>query len=333
MTEISYFWDNPGTGDSPGGGYGHDELIDVFAMLWGSTANLGVVEAWLNELEVTDGGVDTATVLTGAALVDGFFYESDANVDVDVNAFRSGTCHIVVEADWAAQTVRLAAVAALTQTDGVLYDIPLEEVSVDAVGNITLDTDEREFCSFPTVLLPDSISDSKFDTDAVTTDKLVDRSGHRIIAAGKLEPDGTNPADWHYYSASYTHYDSWLLGPGAVEAVWFTIRMPEDMVGTDVDLYVWNAATLMGAAGDVRWEYNGQHAAASAALAGVNGALDVTVTGRDGSDWYRDKIADLVLSAGELVHMQISRNGAHGNDTYTEDVYLLAIELAYSADS
>jgi len=103
MAEISYLWDNPGTGDSPGGGYGNASLNQViFRMLVNGTGNRGVFDGWLNELEVTDGGGLNAVVDTGAAMCYGVWYENDAAVNVAIG--NNTTEWVIVRASWAAQS-------------------------------------------------------------------------------------------------------------------------------------------------------------------------------------------------------------------------------------
>lgn len=197
MAETSYLWNNPGTGDSPALGYGNDSLCQViFRMLFNGTGDQGVLLGWLNELEVTDGGVDTATVDTGGAFCYGVWYETDAAVDVDINAYRGGNCLIVVRASWAAQTSRIVAraVGALTQTAGVTYEIPLANVAINGAGAITLITDTRDFCEFSTQMQEGAaVADSILD-DAVTTAKLIDQTRWISRGLGEFHVDGTNPA-------------------------------------------------------------------------------------------------------------------------------------------
>jgi hypothetical protein len=81
-------------------------------------------------------------------------YENTASVDFAVVSPVGDTRidRIVVRADWAAQTVRLAVLTgdeggsapALTQDAGTTWEIPLAQASVTTAGAITL-TDEREY--------------------------------------------------------------------------------------------------------------------------------------------------------------------------------------------
>ena len=190
MAEESYFWDGT-IGDASLAPYDDGELMGVFfRALLNGTGDQGVLRGWLNELEVTDGGVDTATVLTGGAVIYGYWYETDANVNVNINAYRGGNCLIVVRVSWAAQTARIVAraVGALTQTPGVTYEIPLANVAIDGAGAITLITDTRDYCEFTTLLPDGAIESDAIQTSAVTTAKLIDQDRFISRAGGQFEP-------------------------------------------------------------------------------------------------------------------------------------------------
>jgi len=241
MAETSYLWDNPGTGDSPALGYGNDTLNQViFRMLFNGTGDQGVLLGWRNDLEVTDGGVDTATVLTGGALLYGVWYETNANVDVDINAYRGGNCLIIVRASWATQTARIVAraVGALTQTAGVTYEIPLANVAIDGAGAITLITDTRDYCTFSTEVWPLGIATNVIVDDAATIAKMIDQDRWLDRGAGALAPDGTNPAAWTIVNASPAR-NVWVFVNGVTDAVWVTLRVPTDITSANIDMDVW----------------------------------------------------------------------------------------------
>jgi len=120
----------------------------------GITTNLGgVFRDELDELAVT-GAASPISVASGRALCYGSWFESD-----DVEAFTleapvgsSRIDRVVIEKDWATKTTRLVVVEgtpgegtpALTQTLGVLWQIPLYLVTITTDGIISLE-DERDF--------------------------------------------------------------------------------------------------------------------------------------------------------------------------------------------
>jgi len=336
MAETSYLWDNPGTGDSPALGYSQTEFMEeMFRILWNGTGNRGVLRGWLNELEVTDGGVDTARVLTGGATVYGFAYESDANVDVNINAYRGGNCLIIVRASWAAQTARIVAraVGALTQTAGVTWEIPLANVAIDGAGAITLITDTREYCEFTTDLQDGVVESDHIYADAVTTAKLENQTRWLFRGAGTLEPDATNPAAWYANTTRMPYHPVWQFDATALESVWLTLRIPADYDSGTATVYLWNMLEQSTGTADVLWGWNSWDAQASAVLVNQAGTLAIDQTGRLWNEMYRDTLTTLNVAAGDIFHIEIYRDGAAGGDTEPHDSYLHMVEIAYTADS
>jgi len=81
MTERSGFWDGA-IGD--GGPYAMADMHDwFFRMLLNGTGDRGVLKWWLNALEVS-GSASPVTIATGAAIIYGLFYESDAATTVSI---------------------------------------------------------------------------------------------------------------------------------------------------------------------------------------------------------------------------------------------------------
>lgn len=118
----------------------------------------GYIEGYLNELAVSNPAGNTIRVASGAALVDGKFYDNDNNVDnaIATPAALTRIDRVVLRKSWAAQTVRVViltgveggGVPALTQVDGTTWEIPLAQVSITTVPVITI-TDERVVCRTP----------------------------------------------------------------------------------------------------------------------------------------------------------------------------------------
>ena len=335
MAETSYLWDNPGDGDSPALGYGNSLLCQViWRMIFNGTGDQGVLRLWENELEVTDGGVDTATVDTGAAFTYGVWYENTSAINININAYRGGNCLIVARAVWATQTVRVVAraVGALTQTPGVTYEIPLANVAIDGAGAITLITDTRDYCEFSTILPDGAIDSDALQADAVTTAKLIDQDRWITRGAGQFEADATNPAAWEKPSATF-RTDVWNFTTGADEYIWCTFRVPTDISSANMQVYLYDAAVT--GTGDVRWTYNLFQAAAGGVLANASGALVVSYSTATPTYWSPNYTLFITraVTAGDIIHVRIGRNGLHAADTLAHDAALYLLRVNYTADS
>lgn len=151
--ENSWYWPGTTVGDATDAPYDDDEFSDIWRKLFLRDRTLqGIIDSYENELVVTNPAGNTIRVATGAALADGKFYETDANVDnvIATPAALTRIDRVVLRKSWAAQTVRVViltgieggAVPALTQNDGVTWEIPLAQVSITVVPAITI-TDER----------------------------------------------------------------------------------------------------------------------------------------------------------------------------------------------
>lgn len=154
MTERSLLWQS-GAGD--GGPY-TDEQMRLYANVLGLAIgdNIGVVPGQQNELIVTSVANNNITVDTGRAIADGVVYENDASLVISTASPLVGTTgrRVVLQKDWATREVRIAiisspdgtaALPALTQTDGVTWEIPLASFTITTGGAIGALTDEREF--------------------------------------------------------------------------------------------------------------------------------------------------------------------------------------------
>ena len=156
MGELSLPWAGIVTGDA--GPYSDDDWSDTWRVLFQTDrTDQGIIYAYLNELAVT-GATSPVAVDTGAALVDGKYYENDASLNVTIPSPVGATRidRIVLRKSWSAQTVRITRIAgaeggaapALVQVDGTTWDVPLYQVSIAVGGAITL-TDERVNCGTP----------------------------------------------------------------------------------------------------------------------------------------------------------------------------------------
>lgn len=152
MTQTSLPWANNGIGD--GQPYDDDEWSDWQRKLFTHDRTLqGVVPGYANDLAVSNPAGNTIRVATGAALVDGKFYETDANVDNTITTPGAGSNYyrFVLQKDWALQTVRVAVLGpdaasppVVTQTDGTLWEISLATVQITSGAVVTV-TDTRRY--------------------------------------------------------------------------------------------------------------------------------------------------------------------------------------------
>ena len=336
MAETSYLWDNPNTGDSPALGYGNALLNQViFRMMFNGTGNQGVLLNWLNDLEVTDGGGLNATVDTGGAFSYGVWFENDAAVNVAIG--NNTTEWVVVRASWAAQTARLTAIApgAFTQNPGVTYDVPVAQVTTVA-GAITLIVDVRDYCEFSTEPWPFVVDSDAIQADAATIAKVIDQDRWLDLGHGCMEADVANAATWASHIITHPYADGWDFDPAALTAIWVAFLVPADFTGANATIVLRNTAPVPGGAADVRWLYNAEVAAASAVFANQAGnALQTLTYNVDAWNWPYSAftLCTLAVTAGDLVLLRISRDGAHGGDTFVNTVTLMQVCVNYTADS
>jgi hypothetical protein len=159
MTERSSYWADVNIGDGSISPYDDDEFSDIWRILFQrDRTTQGYIDEYLNELAVSNPSGNTIRVTTGAALVDGKFYTNDSTVDnvIATPAVSTRFDRVVLRKSWAAQTVRVAiltgieggGVPALTQNDGVTWEIPLATVQITTAPVITI-TDERQQARSP----------------------------------------------------------------------------------------------------------------------------------------------------------------------------------------
>lgn len=167
MTEKSLFWYTDGfTGDIGDGAapYTQEEFrLFNHSAIAHFQANVGVFPNTANGLSVS--GIASPLALnTGRAIVYGFPYWNDASLNLAVTTPSVGDTggRVVLRATYSTQQVRAAvilsndgtaALPALTQSDGAIWEIPLYSFVIDTSGDIYTDsgkttpgvTDEREF--------------------------------------------------------------------------------------------------------------------------------------------------------------------------------------------
>ena len=177
MVEESFYWDDGSVGDGSLSPYDNDEFSDLWRVLFlRDRTTQGVIESYENGLVVSNPSGNNIRVATGAALVDGKFYETDANVDnaIATPAVSTRIDRVVLRKSWAAQTVRVfiitgvegAGVPAITQTDGVTWDVPLAQVSITTGAAITI-TSEIAFARTP---LTEEFTGAMSEIETITAD-------------------------------------------------------------------------------------------------------------------------------------------------------------------
>lgn len=341
MSEDSYLWDNPGTGDSPALGYGHAELMEeMFRQFFNGTGNRGVLKGWLNELaDMTNVGVDAdPTIDSGGAISYGFAYENTA--PVTIVGCPNGVTDIVVRCDWATQTLRLTNVAPpgiQNPPPGLppnFYDIPILQITKVA-GVVTGTTDIREYCLFSTIPHDVAVESDHIQGDAVTPAKLENQTRWVTRGAGQFEPDAAGaPAvpTWVSHLAMMPYRDGWDFGAANLESFWCTLRVPADWSAGNITVYL-RRCWRDNVGGDVVWGYNAWIGAAGGALVNAPGGLTETLAA--GNVWSyapRATLGNLAVNAGDIIHMEIYRNGAAGGDTFPSAVTLMTVEFEYTAD-
>lgn len=339
MTERSRFWDGEILGDC--GPYTQTHLHDqFFRSVLNGTGDRGPVKNWRNELEVT-GTSSPVSVNTGGGVVYGMLFDMDAATTVSIPTPSSGTSRydvVVAQRDWGNQVVRIArhagtaavspAVPTLTQSAGTFWEIPLGTVLVDDAGTITV-TDAREFCEFGTTWPADIVTVGMFEQGAITAAKIPDRTRDDTKGSGQLEEDSNNPCTW----AAGPSWDYFTFTNGVTNAVWVYFLGSYDIVGASVDFYIWGGPTAV-AAGNVKWDYNIYYGTDGGALTNATGSGLVAQGGRAVGTIYRDQLAAAIpVGAGQIVALQITRDGGDGTDTYGSPVWAIAIEASYTADA
>lgn len=148
MTQRSFPWQGTTVGDA--GAYSSDTYSHVYEqLLHANRPNAGPIIDSLPgsvrglRVQATGPASTNVDVVAGAAMVDGTYYESDATVTLAVSANVSGNTRIdtvVLRKDWVTQTIRIALLVgtpagtptppALTQSAGVLWEIPLADLTL-----------------------------------------------------------------------------------------------------------------------------------------------------------------------------------------------------------
>lgn len=158
MAQLSGYWTTGGTTGHQQASYSQIHLADANEIIAGCGFHEGVAKGYKNSFLSTVSGLNTISVGTGGAVVDGHWYYNDAALSVNIpSAVGTGNTRIdriVIRCTWAsfkAEITRLPGTdaasptpPALKQSHGDVYDIPLYQAKVTTSGAVTL-TDERKF--------------------------------------------------------------------------------------------------------------------------------------------------------------------------------------------
>lgn len=352
MAQKSMFWTTGGAGDGAAE-YTQAEVIRwMRQMMIGDNTDEGVHKNYENELAVTDHGDGTVDIASGAAVAYGFPYWNTATVNLNIPTPVAATRidRVVLQAGWVAQTVRIARVAgleggaapALTQNDGVTWEISLAQVSKTVGGVITI-TDEREFLHANievegAMLDPDIVDDSTIEINAnvvrvkaggITTAQIANRTRKFFVPAvvGYNVTDGTPIAISMLYTSVLPGIvladNKSCLGIGQ-----FTV--PQDFASglTVKALVVATASGNVYGAEDYDYGANGEIYTTHAGT-GAFAAEAVTLN-------FFHVVASLALAAaavGDFVRIAYVRDATNILDTIGNIVMVLGWEISYTADS
>ena len=340
MTELSSPWADNAVGD--GQSYSDDEWSDIWRKLFMTDrTDEGVLADYSSELAVTNPSGVTIRTAAGAALVDGKFYENDANVDNTVTAPGSGSNYyrIVLRKDWTAQTVRIemlgpnvTAPDAVTQTDGTTWEISLATVQITS-GSVVTVTDTRVFVNTSLINPDDSTLEIsatgvlQVKASGITTDEIANGSVTRLITPF----GGVNTTD----SIALLPGLSWprkgldMIDNKVCEIVgaW---KLPEDYVsGLTIQGIVYPNATgnaymkldvCAGADGEDLFTHTGTDAISAIAVTAsqLNVIMSVDMSAS--------------VSAGDYLAFNMQRDGTDVLDTVGNSVYGFGFLLTYTSN-
>lgn len=207
MSEISIPWGGITLGDA--GPYSADDWQGMYwALLLRDRTTQGYVRDYLNGLAPTaaGGAASPVTVETGAGINDGSFYHNSVAVEVVIPTPVGDTRidRIVLRKSWAAQTIRITrivgveggAAPAITQTDGVTWDVPICQAQITVGGVVTV-TDERSIAIAGLAhKMLDEDNMASDDEDSVASQQSIKAyvdsqvAGVTQVATGTLTGDG-----------------------------------------------------------------------------------------------------------------------------------------------
>lgn len=241
MTETSRPWNGTVTGDA--GPYSDTDWQALYQAIIGWGANRANSGVFLSSgtppddgLKVTESTPNAASVdvRIGSALIQGIVYLNDSNKTLAIAANGSGNARIdtvVLQADYALQTVRLAVLTgtpaaspsapSLTQSAGVLWEIPLANIAV-ASGFTTISnsniTQRQEWVNAPPGVYLDNVLNNSGltleDGDVVVWDVGTDRA----VTTTTTEDYVLTAGVWRGYTANGGYGRVQVRGIGYVKA-------------------------------------------------------------------------------------------------------------------
>lgn len=241
MTQSSRPWNGTTTGDA--GPYSDQNWQQLYRGLigWGADrANVGPVlgsGAQPNnglKVQAQSPASTSIDVLQGSALIQGIGYMNTATVSLAIAANSSGNPRIdtvVLRADYALQTVRLTLLQgtpaaspnppALTQSAGVMWDIPLADIAVangfSSIANANI-TPRHEWVNAPPGVYLDNVLNNSGGTledgDVVIWDGTADRA----VTTTTLYDDPLLAGVWRGRTANGSYGRVQVRGIGYVNA-------------------------------------------------------------------------------------------------------------------
>jgi len=379
MAEKSVMWTTGATGD------GASEYTQAEVIRWlrqtflSDNSDEGVLKNYDNELEVTSASSPVA-VNTGAAYVYGFPYwnTSSENVAIPTPSGATRIDRVVLRAGWVAQTVRITRVAgteglgtppALTQSDGVTWDIPLAQASITTGGVITV-TDERVFVhpniEIEATMLGDdldgngltggsgaalavNVDDSTIEINAdalrlkdggITTAKIADGQ----VTAGKITNRTRKffvPATVGYNSttpaviAISTVADAYgaVLLPNAADSRAFGhFHVPEDYLSGMTAKAICRGGGSGANVRDINYAEYGASGETYSTHSDNSGLATEAFTAGSANNLLGSTTLASVAK-GDIVSLRFLRDGDHAEDTYASTVGVIGWVVEYTADA
>lgn len=206
MAEYSGYWGGRTVGDAAaafpyGARYGDDIFSDIFGLLFSSDRQVDAVlrtshPSYVGQLAVTAAGAGVS-VAAGAALVDGKWYLNTAAKALANPLAGDGTYYVVLRKDFASQTVRAVAVAAIVRTDGVTWDVSIATVVVS--GGAATVTDTRYFLHYA-----GKVNHAMLEDGIIEGHNIATGVAWQLIAESVLVADG-GLIDFNSIPQTYRH--------------------------------------------------------------------------------------------------------------------------------
>lgn len=191
MAEKSIFtWPTNGTGDGTSSGHTATDWQMLWRAIFHQTTTLTGSRfrsiSWpSNSLSVVSTAADQLTIGPGAASVVGGIYVSDANVTHTISRPAATTGgHIVLERNWSTQLIRQVAyrntsgntaIPALTQTDGVLWQLRICSFQITSAGVVTT-TDAGQYLTLPFLAYDNNFEEKSLNHNKLMTKTVVDHT-------------------------------------------------------------------------------------------------------------------------------------------------------------